>query len=163
MDKVLGTHLKDVAIFSTLSDQERDDLAAYFHIKKFKAGERIIKQGDDTDDLYIVYDGYLPVSRTDWDKDIYLTMMGPGDYFGEAALFASTKRSANVDSQGDSILLGISKQSFLEYMQNHSDGVRRILFEMLKQLFLRLQSTSMELQSARKASQGQADIDKFFA
>jgi CRP-like cAMP-binding protein len=162
MEKVEGINLKSVNIFSTLSDEEREQLATFFHIKKYKAGERIIKQGDDTDDLYVVHEGYLPVSRTDWDKDVYLTMLGPGDYFGEAALFASTKRSANVDAQGDAILIGMSKQSFVEYMNRYPDSVRRILFEMLRQLFLRLQTTSMELQSARKAHQNQGDIDKFF-
>ena len=162
MEKAEGSHLKNVNIFSTLTDEERDQLAGFFHVKKFAAGQRIIKQGDETDDLYIVHEGYLPVSRTDWDKDVYLSMLGPGDYFGEAALFASTQRSANVDAQGDAVLLAMSKQSFSVYMTEHPDSVRRVLFEMLKQLFLRLQTTSMELQSARKAHQGQVDIDKFF-
>lgn len=65
--------------------------------KVYKAGQKVIVQGDDGDVLYLVDTGSLDCFRTvtkDGEKkEIFLKTYGPGDTFGELALLYNAPRA----------------------------------------------------------------------
>lgn len=83
-----------------------------------KAGEPIIKQGDDGDYFYIVKKGRCLVTRSmpDQPRGIKLAELKDGDTFGEEALIASSKRNATVTMLTDGVLNRLSKKDFLELL-----------------------------------------------
>jgi CRP-like cAMP-binding protein len=85
-----------------------------------RAGEIIIKQGDEGDFFYAIVSGKVAVTReTPLNKDgIRLAELGPGDTFGEEALIAEAKRNATVRMLTDGVLVRLGKQDFRELMND---------------------------------------------
>ena len=83
-----------------------------------KAGEVIIKQGDEGDYFYIIVNGKCWVTReTPLSRDgIKLAELGVGDSFGEEALIAEAKRNATVTMMTEGALMRLNKQDFRELM-----------------------------------------------
>ena len=84
----------------------------------FKAGEVVIKQGDEGDYFYIIVSGKCVVTReTPLNREgIKLAELGVGDTFGEEALIAEAKRNATVTMLSDGVLMRLNKQDFRELM-----------------------------------------------
>ena len=159
MDDIVS-FLQTVSICSVLIDTEREVLASRFKDVHFKAGDTIISEGDTSQNLYIIRSGFVDITRGPKDKRIFLTTLGEGEYFGEASLFHGIKRTANVDAREDVHLLMIDRRTFDEYLSAYPNAANRILYQMLKQIFLRLSQTSHELQFERKGSLDQSSVDK---
>jgi len=84
----------------------------------FKAGEVVIKQGDEGDFFYIIVSGKCVVTReTPLNREgIKLAELGVGDTFGEESLIAEAKRNATVTMLTDGVLMRLNKQDFRELM-----------------------------------------------
>ena len=84
----------------------------------FKAGEVVIKQGDEGDFFYVIVNGKCVVTReTPLNRDgIKLAELGVGDTFGEEALIAEAKRNATVTMLTDGALMRLNKNDFRELM-----------------------------------------------
>jgi CRP-like cAMP-binding protein len=80
----------------------------------YRAGEVIIKQGDEGDYFYVVVKGRCAVTReTPLNRDgIKLAELGMGDTFGEEALISDAKRNASVAMTTDGTLMRLAKQDF---------------------------------------------------
>ncbi|TNF38181.1 MAG: cyclic nucleotide-binding domain-containing protein [Gammaproteobacteria bacterium] len=83
-----------------------------------KAGDTIIKQGEDGDYFYIIKKGRCLVTRSmpDQPKGIKLAELKGGDTFGEEALISDAKRNASVTMLTDGVLSRLSKKDFLELL-----------------------------------------------
>jgi CRP-like cAMP-binding protein len=83
-----------------------------------KAGEVIIKQGDEGDYFYIIVQGKCAVTReTPLSREgIKLAELNVGDTFGEESLIAEAKRNATVTMLSDGVLMRLNKQDFRELM-----------------------------------------------
>jgi CRP-like cAMP-binding protein len=79
-----------------------------------KAGDVIIKQGDDGDYFYVIVKGKCVVTReTPLNRaGIKLAELGMGDTFGEEALIADAKRNANITMLTDGALMRLAKEDF---------------------------------------------------
>ena len=84
----------------------------------FRAGEVVIKQGDEGDYFYVIVNGKCVVTReTPLNKEgIKLAELNIGDTFGEEALIAEAKRNATVTMLADGVLMRLNKQDFRELM-----------------------------------------------
>ena len=67
--------------------------------RRFAGGEVIFREGDDSDTCYIVRAGHARAIREHADgRQITLATFGPGDIFGELAMFDDERRSATVEA-----------------------------------------------------------------
>jgi len=84
----------------------------------YRAGEVVIKQGDEGDYFYVLVSGKCVVMReTPLNKEgIKLAELGIGDSFGEEALIAEAKRNATVTMLTDGMLMRLNKDDFRELM-----------------------------------------------
>jgi CRP-like cAMP-binding protein len=84
----------------------------------YRAGDVIIKQGDEGDYFYVIVKGTCVVTReTPLNRDgIKLAELGVGDTFGEEALIAEAKRNATITMQTDGVLMRLAKDDFRELM-----------------------------------------------
>jgi CRP-like cAMP-binding protein/rhodanese-related sulfurtransferase len=80
----------------------------------YKAGEPVIKQGDEGDFFYVIVKGKCVVIReTPLNKQgIRLAELGMGDTFGEEALISDARRNANVTMLTDGTLMRLGKEDF---------------------------------------------------
>src|SRR5689334_20905762 len=119
----------------------------------YKAGEVVIKQGDEGDYFYAIVNGKCIVTReTPLNKEgIKLAELGIGDTFGEEALIAEAKRNATVTMLSDGVLMRLNKQDFRELMNEpllqwvNFDEAREIVAKGGKWLDVRLPSEHANL------------------
>ena len=86
-----------------------------------KAGDVIIRQGDEGDFFYIIREGKCAVTRLasgeGW--DVPLAELFPGDCFGEEALVSEVKRNATISMVTDGTLMRLSKKNFVELLKKN--------------------------------------------
>lgn len=82
--------------------------------KNIRAGEVVITQGDDGDNLYIVDQGELDCYRKSarTNEESYLKLYGPGDAFGELALLYNAPRAATIIAKNDVICFALDRECF---------------------------------------------------
>jgi len=83
-----------------------------------RAGESIIRQGDEGDYFYAIVSGRCVVTReTPLNRSgLKLAELGVGDTFGEEALISEAKRNATVSMLTDGVLMRLNKDSFRELL-----------------------------------------------
>jgi len=100
------TLLASLPCLHTAPRAELSRIAAYLEPRSVPAGTTLIRQGDRGDDLYLLRAGTVQVTRTRSDGRVEsLARLGPGDYFGETALLAGVRRTANVIAETNVRLL----------------------------------------------------------
>ena len=90
-------------IFNSLEDKELTTVIDAFEEKKYKAGEVVIKQGDEGDVIYLVDTGELDCEKVfkAGDPPTYLKTYKPGESFGELALLYNAPRAATIKAKTD--------------------------------------------------------------
>jgi CRP/FNR family cyclic AMP-dependent transcriptional regulator len=68
--------------------------------RRFEDGEVIFKQNDAASEMYVVYEGKVRIYRERDGAKTDLATLGPGDFFGEMALFDDEPRSATARAVG---------------------------------------------------------------
>jgi len=89
--------LKDVAIFKGLSDEDIAYLTERAATRVYPKGAIIVNEGDEGNSLFLIQSGSVKAYLSDdKGKEVILSTQGPGEYFGELALFDEAPRSASV-------------------------------------------------------------------
>jgi len=74
---------------------------AFFTPQPFAAGTLIVREGDLADEAFVITAGHCEVFREERGRRVSLRTLGPGDVFGEGALFQSEPRNASVIAVDD--------------------------------------------------------------
>ncbi|NNE24483.1 MAG: Crp/Fnr family transcriptional regulator [Rhizobiales bacterium] len=89
--------ITDVELFSDLDERQAERLARHCRWSQHDPNELIIDYGEETSEIRFVVSGKVRILlRTPTGKEVILTEMGPGHYFGEMAAIDGSSRSANV-------------------------------------------------------------------
>ena len=89
--------LQRVRLFADLSDEARDLLFKEVQRVQLAAGEYLIREGEQGDDLYVIEEGVLSVSvATDENGSRRVSELVRGECVGEMGLFQHAARSATV-------------------------------------------------------------------
>ncbi len=94
--------------------------------------KRIIREGDPAGPMYIVESGRLRVFRERTGKQVNLSFLRAGDYFGELSVLHGTPRTASVESLTDCRLYALAPEALLE-LTAQSPELRRIFDERASQ------------------------------
>ena len=83
-------------------------MAEVCHPRRFGANEVVFREGDESNTCYVVRCGHARAVREHADgRQIALATFGPGDIFGELAMFDDEKRSATVETIDELEVLAI--------------------------------------------------------
>src|SRR6478609_11279824 len=94
--------LRAVPVFSELGEDELARVAEVAVPRQFVAGEVVFREGDESSTCYVVRNGRARAVREHSDgRSITLANFGPGDIFGELAMFDDERRSATVEALDD--------------------------------------------------------------
>src|SRR3979409_2368173 len=114
--------LKAVPLFSSFPEDQLRMLASVVTRKSTPRSTTVMAGGDPTDSLYIVLSGRLKVMMSDADgKEVILSILSPGEFFGEMGLIDDEPRSASVVSIEPCELLYISKRDFKKCLLENSE------------------------------------------
>ena len=81
--------------------------------KIYLDGDAIVRQGEVGDCMYVVQAGEVDVVQSIDEGEQSLAVLGPGDFFGEMAVFQREVRSATVRARGEARVLKVDKKTLL--------------------------------------------------
>jgi CRP/FNR family cyclic AMP-dependent transcriptional regulator len=113
--------LKNVPIFSELSKRDLNRVGKLMVSRPVKAGEVIIKEGDQAAGFFIISTGMVEVVHDVDGTAEKLAELGPGDFFGEMALFEGFPRNATIRATEDTECLAMTRWDFTAEMKNHPE------------------------------------------
>ena len=134
--------LAAVPAFSTLADEDLAAVAEVTVPRTFHAGESVFREGDESDTCYVVRSGHVRAVREHTDgRTITLATLGPGEIFGELAIFDDERRSATVESLEETEVIAILAGDMRRMLREHPD----IAVKLLGALSRRLRETNERL------------------
>jgi len=104
MDRVLV--LQRVPMFSDLDPEDLESIARVASEVRFPPGERIYQDGERGDELLVIVEGEVVVSKMEGSGRKAIAGYGPGEHVGELALLGAGVRSADVEA-GDRVVHGL--------------------------------------------------------
>jgi len=105
--------LKRVPLFSDLNEAELARFAEVTREREYPRNSVILFEDDPGDALYIVSSGQVKVVLIGEDgREVILSVLGDGDFFGEMSLIDDEPRSAHVIAMKDSHLLVLRRDDF---------------------------------------------------
>ncbi len=127
-DKYKNNFLKKTQLFSSLSDEEMNNIIDKMVVKQFKKNETILFEEDTNEYMYIILLGKVKVVRTTEDgKEIILAMHKSGSFFGEMSLIDGKTTPASVIATDDSLLAIIAKKDFFAIIFHQNKITKNLL------------------------------------
>lgn len=138
--------LHKMPLFRHLTYQELVRVLNITEVRTYEPDQRIVEEGDEGDELFIVLTGQARVHS----GDAVLTHLGPGQHLGEMALVDKAPRSASVSADEPSKVLVIRRRDFFDIIRKDHAIAVKLLWSFLGVLTERLRNTSRELGEARE-------------
>jgi CRP/FNR family transcriptional regulator, cyclic AMP receptor protein len=114
--------LGQVPVFETLAPEDLQQVAEVAVPRAFEAHRVIFREGDASDTCYVVRSGHARAVREHVDgRIIALAHFGPGDIFGELAMFDDERRSATVETLDEVEAIAILGPDFRRLLRAHPD------------------------------------------
>jgi CRP/FNR family cyclic AMP-dependent transcriptional regulator len=125
--------------FSSLSPSLRHDILRCTFVKRYKDGDLICARGDPPDQWIACAKGAVRVSSTAVSgKQVTLTYVEPGIWFGDVAIFDGDRRTHDAYAHGDSTILCVSRGDLRKILTQHTElyeALLRLQSRRLRQMF----------------------------
>jgi CRP/FNR family cyclic AMP-dependent transcriptional regulator len=119
--------------FSSLSPSLRHDILRCAYVKRYTDGDLIAARGDPPEHWIACAKGAVRVSSTSiTGKQVTLTYVEPGIWFGDVAIFDGDRRTHDAYAHGDSTILCVSRADLRKILSQHTE-----LYEALLKLHAR--------------------------
>lgn len=136
--------LRCLPMFSGLQPAALEPIARVSLLRRVQRGATVVMAGDSTDFVYIVLSGSLKVLVNDEEgREVILSLLGPGELFGEMGVIDDTPRSATVVAAGPADLVVFAKTDFRRVMQENFD----VALYIMKNLAHRLRVADRKIES----------------
>lgn len=127
--------LARVPVFSTLEAADLEHIAQLAVPRSYEAGQVVFREGDHSDTCYVVREGRVRAVREHGDgRTITLATFGPGDIFGELALFEDERRSATVETLKATSVLAVLGPDMRRLLADRPQIAMRLLVALARRL-----------------------------
>ncbi len=131
---------KTIPLFRGLSDRQSRIFALMANLHTLPSGTRLITEGDESGDIYVIIDGEVTVFKDIGDDHIELARMQRGDVVGEIGYFGQ-RRSASVDT--------VSETRLLRFDDEDKERLCRAYPSIAARIFLNLNRVQAQRQAER--------------
>jgi CRP-like cAMP-binding protein len=127
--------VRQAPLFKALDSASAASLRASMSAVKLNRGQVLFKEGDAGDRLFVVVDGKLKLGTAAKDgRENLLSILGPGDMFGELSLFDPGPRTATATAVVDSKLLALANDQVLGWVKEHPQVSLQLLGRLAQRL-----------------------------
>jgi len=131
-------------IFSRLDDKTIQFFEKTGVRKRYSKNTILFSKDDESDSLYILLRGKVHViARDEQGREIVLSVIGPGEYFGEMAALDGGPRSATIVTREPSEILIIHSDEFRDSLSSNPD----LMFNLVRVLLERLRKADEKIES----------------
>jgi CRP/FNR family cyclic AMP-dependent transcriptional regulator len=127
--------LGNVPVFEAMGPEDLRRVADVAVPRRFAGGQVIFREGDASDTCYVVRTGHARAVRENTDgRTIALAHFGPGDIFGELAMFDEERRSATVEALDDLEAIAIAGSDMRRLLREHADIAVKLVIALGRRL-----------------------------
>ena len=120
--------LRSASIFSSLNDDELAELADLARERSYVSDEVIFWDGDSPDWFYVIAEGKVKVLKhSSSGREFIIAFFGPGEMFGEVAVFENRPYPASAQAVTETTVVGIRRQDFLSFLADRPQVSLRII------------------------------------
>jgi CRP-like cAMP-binding protein len=136
--------LKYIPLFSELSDDDLREIVKLAVRQVYKKDNMILIEEEIGSTMFIILDGRVKISRiSDDGREVILSILSEGDFFGEMSILDGQNRSANVVTLEDARIMVIRREDFLQMLHDYP----QIAINLLKELAGRLRRSDAQIKS----------------
>jgi CRP/FNR family transcriptional regulator, cyclic AMP receptor protein len=120
--------VRQAPLFAGLDDEAAASLRASMVEARLERGDVLFHEGDEGDRLYVVTAGKIKLGRSSGDgRENLLSVLGPGEMFGELSLFDPGPRAATATAITDSALIGLGHDHLQPWLSGHPEVAAQLL------------------------------------
>ncbi len=136
--------LKSIPLFSELNEQQLEEISRHCIRQIYKKDNMVLIEEEIGSTMFVILDGRVKISRiSDEGREVILSILCDGDFFGEMAILDGQTRSANAVTLEDTEMLIIRRENFLEMLYDYP----QIAINLLKELAHRLRRSDSQIKS----------------
>lgn len=148
--------LKQIPLFSGLSEVEIKEISSYVERKSFRKKEQIFAEGDPSNWFYILVDGKVKITKLSHEgKEIIIELISPVEFFGGFAVLKGFPYPANAIAMENCSVLKISRRNLMgiiERFPNLMYDITANLGERVREFHDTLKNIALERVESRIAS-----------
>lgn len=156
------------AVLCDMAAEDLDDLAQAAASRTYASGATICQEGEAGHACFVIVSGEAEVSKHLGDEtEMRLSLLGPGEFFGEMALVQEMVRAATVRALEPVTVLEIGRDAFLEVLGRSPSLAMRILAHLTARLrdtdqrtIIELRQVNDQLQEALDTREGILEISR---
>lgn len=143
--------LHSIPLFSGLEMKSLGRLTPLFDKEFFAEGSKILREGEFGDSVYLIADGKVSVTKYSeiLDKEVFITHLNKGSYFGEVSLIDNQPRSASIISDEDTTVLRLRKSVFEKLLLEDKTFAINFYRNCLNETLVRMRETATNLTSSK--------------
>jgi CRP-like cAMP-binding protein len=124
------------------------------------SGKVLFKENEKGEQMYIIQEGNVRISKQIDGKEHILAVLGKGDFFGEMAIVNRSVRTATATAAGTVHLLAFNREGFLGMIEKNA----RIALNIIDKLCHRLQQADLQIHHlVRKSARGLMALNLYYA
>ncbi len=136
--------LKMIPLFSELDDKALEDISRMSVRQTYKKDNMVLIEEEIGSTMFIILRGRIKISRiSDEGREVILSILVDGDFFGEMSILDGQTRSANAVTLEDSELMLIQRENFLRILRDYP----QVAINLLKELAHRLRRSDEQIKS----------------
>ena len=137
----------------TLSDIQFDSIKDKFVERRFSAGDVILEDEQEGDDLFLIVDGRVKITRRAKDgQEMRLALLHAGDFFGELELVDGRPRAARVVALDETVVYAFNRTHFQQLLSESHP----FMYRLMQVISVRLRSMNnhfvQEMDRSRRAN-----------
>ena len=131
--------IRRAPLFTALDDASAASLRASMDSVKISKGGILFKEGDEGEHVYVIVDGKLKLGTSSGDgRENLLSILGPGEMFGELSLFDPGPRTSTATAVTDAKLLSLGQEKLIPWLATNPN----VSLQLLARLAQRLRRTN---------------------
>jgi len=136
--------LEKVPLFYGLSPEAMQNLVQATTRKTYPKDTTLVEENETGETLYMIFSGKVKVTNIGPDgKEVILSVLGPGEFFGEMALLDDEPRSATVVTMEKTEMISLRRKEFFFLLENNKE----ILAKLLSTISGRLRHANAQIRS----------------
>ena len=131
--------VRKAPLFTALDEAAAVSLRANMDSVKISKGSVLFAEGDEGDHLYVIVEGKLKLGTSSGDgRENLLSILGPGEMFGELSLFDPGPRTSTATAVTDAKLLSLGQEKLIPWLATNPN----VSLQLLARLAQRLRRTN---------------------
>lgn len=150
---------EEITLFRDMPATSLDKIKAIFDIRSIEAGETLLNEGEDGDEMFILVSGRVRISKAMLMEGMDLPILEVGNLrkvlatmdqseypiFGEIALIDQEKRSATIQALEDSHFLVTNRSRFFEFMEREPAIGNKLFLALAQRMATTIRNSNSEL------------------